>query len=80
MSDEEAQTPRPDSPLNSTATDLDGVGGEYIESTRDEFLKMVASQGGDLARDVVKAFWEAGLGLNLQSATSISEAKEREVV
>jgi len=28
--------------------------------TREEFLKMVASQGGELACDIVKALWEAG--------------------
>lgn len=40
-----------------------------IFATRDEFLSMVAGQGGELASDVVKAFWEAEIGRKLATAS-----------
>ena len=84
---QESQNVRPDSPVGSMQ---DGETGEvHPLGTRDEFLKMVASQGGELASDVVKAFWEAGFGLKLsakvppettQTGSTLTLDKERNAV
>ena len=47
------QSSRPQSPLDSVKDD---GGTEELTMVPEEFLKMVAVQGGDLARDVVRAF------------------------
>lgn len=57
---------RPGSPMNSTDGEV-----EEKATTRDKFLKMLSTQGGDLASDVVNAFWEAGLGLRLETTSPI---------
>ena len=50
--------------------DEDGLQQEVIP-IKEQFLKMVGDHGGELAKDVVKAFWQTGFVSPLQPAVQL---------